>query len=488
MLPGKYILERGLLMEPIISRIYQLIKNTNQLIELEESIQLYMHEVFATLLGEIFTQLNQVIKKKHQEKGWLVKREDWKTIQFTFGAVRFEHTLMEDKKGIPHYPFDEWMGLRKYQRFSPLVEVKVAELASESTYRETARILREWTAVHISHQTVGSIIKRVGEAQAQADKEMVNELDEAASLPEGKKVDYVYVEADGVFIKGTEKKKSLEVRHAIIHEGWEKNGKRVALLEPKVIMTTQFTTEFWKEVQAFSAHHYSLENTQIVSNSDGGQGYSAEKFQEAFSQSCYPVLNQLDPYHIAQALNRALGGGKSEYKDSIRKALKEHNLDDFTLWLDTYESTLDEQKQIEKVKAFRSYIQNNWSRIYDWREKVKDPPKDARSLGAMESNQRHVSFRMKKRGMHWSLKGAEAMVKVKQGILNKTLRATYLTYQDRSERKQRDVKKNVRLSQILHESTRPSIGVKHGSISLYTAHSTAIGNLMKKIQNNLVNF
>nr|WP_226035224.1 hypothetical protein [Aquibacillus saliphilus] len=40
-------------------------------------------------------------------------------------------------------------------------------------------------------------------------------------------------------------------------------------------------------------------------------------------------------------------------------------------------------------------------------EKVENPPKDARSLGAMESNQRHVSFRMKKRGMHWSEAGGE---------------------------------------------------------------------------------
>lgn len=322
-----------------------------------------MHEVFASLLGDVFTQLNQVIKEKKQEKGWRVKREDWKTIQFTFGSVRFRHTLMGDEKGDAHYPFDEWMGLRKYQRYSPLVEVKVAELASESTYRESARILKEWTAVHISHQTVGSIIRRVGEAQAQADEEIVVELDEAASLPKGKRVDYLYAEADGVFVRGTEKKKSLEVRHAVVHEGWEKNGKRVSLREPKVIMTTQPTEDFWKEVQAFTAHRYSLEKTQVITNSDGGQGYTAEKFQEAFSQSQYSVLNQLDPYHIAQALNRALGGGKREYKDAIRKALKEHNLDDFTLWLDTYESTLEEVKPLEKVKAFRSYIQNNWDRI-----------------------------------------------------------------------------------------------------------------------------
>ncbi len=336
-----------------------------------------MYEVFASHLGEVFSTLDRVVKQKKQEIGWKVKREDWKTIQFTFGAVRFRHTLMSDEKGDSSYPFDAWMGFRKHQRLSPLVEVKVAELASESTYRESARILSEWTPVTISHQTVGSIVKRVGEIQAKADEEMVIELDEAASLPEGKKVDYLYAEADGVFVRGTKKKKSLEVHHAVIHEGWEKNGKRISLKDPKVIMTTKSTQDFWSEVQASAAHRYSLESTQVVTNSDGGLGYTAERFQEAFSQSEYSVLNQLDPYHVSQALNRALGGGKSKYKDAIKKAMKEHNIDNFTLWLDTYESTLEGKKEIEKVNTFRTYIVNNWDRIFDWREKVENPPADA---------------------------------------------------------------------------------------------------------------
>ena len=97
----------------------------------------------------------------------------------------------------------------------------------------------------------------------------------------------------------------------------------------------------------------------------------------------------------------------------------------------------------------------------------------------MESNQRHISFRMKKRGMHWSKEGAEGMVKIIQGILNRTLREVYLEHQKRSERKQRHVKQVVRLAELLRQPTRPSIGAKQGSISLYTAHSSAIGNLMK---------
>ncbi|MCZ0704667.1 hypothetical protein J2T56_003279 [Natronobacillus azotifigens] len=469
-------------MEKIISNLYKIIKGTNSLIELEEDVNMYMHEVFATLLGDVFSQIDQVVKKQKQQEGWTVIRSDEKTVQFTFGAVTFRHTSLRDKQGNCRHPFDEWLGIRKHQRHSSLVEVKVAEMASETDYRETARVLKEWTAVDISHTTVGSIVKRVGNAQAKADQEMVVELEDADYLPEGKKLAFLYAEADGVFVRGTQKKKSLEVRHAVVHEGWDKNGKRVALREPKVIMTTQPTADFWKEVQAFTAHHYSLEDTQVVSNSDGGAGYTAEKFQEAFSQSKYPVLNQLDPYHVSQALNRAFGGGKSEWKEEVKKALKAQNLEDFTLWVDTFESTLEDQKNVDKLQAFKKYIMHNWERIFDWRERVENPPKDARSLGAMESNQRHVSFRMKKRGMHWSEAGSEGMVKVIQGILNGTLRDVYLKHQKRSERKQRQVKKTVKLAQLLRQPTRPSIGAHQGSISLYIAHSSARGQLLKSLR------
>jgi hypothetical protein len=469
-------------MNSIISNLYTLIHQTDNLIEFEESVRTFMYEVFASLVGDVFTNMNKVIVREKQSEGWTVERNDDREIQFTFGAVRFSRTLMYDPEGNARYPFDEWAGFKKYKRRSPFVEVKVAEMAAESDYRETAHILKEWTAVDISHTTVGNIVRQVGKAQAKADEKMVTELEEAAELPGGKKVDFLFAEADGVFVRGTKKKKSHEVSHAILYEGWDKNGKRVSLRNPTAIMTTRPTVDFWKEVQALAAHRYSLEKTQLVTNSDGGAGYTADKFQEAFSQSEYPVLNQLDSYHVFQGLNRALGAAKSEYKDELRKALEEHDLDAFNLWLDTYESTLDNDKRLEKVGQFRAYIQNNWDRIIDWRECVDHPPEDARGLGAMESNQRHVTYRMKKRGMHWSKEGAEAMVKIKQGKLNGTLRAAYLTDLHRSARKQREVKRVIRMSAYLNQPTRPSIGVKQGSIAVYTSHSSAIGNLARSFR------
>src|SRR5690625_3083847 len=438
-----------------------------------------MYDTFSSVVGEVYSKLNKVIKEQKQAENWKVERNDSKGIQFIFGDVQFRRTLMYDDKGNPRYPLDEWLGLRKRQRQSPLVEVKVAELASKSDYRESARILKEWTAVEMSHTTVGSIVRRVGKAQAEADERMVQELEDSAELPEGKKVDFLYTEADGVFVRDLKRKKHIEVSHAIMYEGWDKNGKRVSLRNPKVIMTTKVTDDFWNEVQALAVHEYSLENTQVVSNSDGGSSYSDERFQEAFSQSRFPLLHQLDEYHIQQAINRTFGYKKSKWKDKVRKALKEHDLDDFVLILDTYESQLEDEKSIKKVDQFRTYILNHWDYILDWRKRINDAPKGARGLGAMESNQRRITFRMKKRGMHWSREGAEAMVKIRQGIANNTLREVYLASQHRSHRKQRKIKRTVRMSEFLRQSTQPSIGVKQGSISLYTAHSSALGRLVK---------
>ncbi|WP_040400024.1 ISLre2 family transposase, partial [Heyndrickxia acidiproducens] len=348
-----------------------------------------------------------------------------------------------------------------------------------NTYREAADILKEWTAVSLSHTTVGEMVKRVGKTQVESDQALVEELELATSLPNGKKVDYLFAEADGVFVRGLKKKQNMEVHHAILYEGWGTNGKRVFLRQPKVIMTTEPTQTFWDEVQAVAASTYSLEKARIITNSDGGPGYTSERFQTAFSQSEFPVLNQLDAYHVAQAIVRTFGGGKSEIKEQIRKAIKTHDLDQFTLYLDTYESTLTDKKNLKKIKDFRSYILKNWERIFDWRDKLENVPEGARGLGAMESNQRHVSFRMKKRGMHWSKEGAEAMVKIKQGILNRTLKEAYLKRRTRSARKHRELKQAIRMSQLLKQSVRPSIGVKRGSVSLFTSTSSAVGNLSK---------
>ncbi|WKB34969.1 UPF0236 family protein [Terrilactibacillus sp. S3-3] len=168
----------------------------------------------------------------------------------------------------------------------------------------------------------------------------------------------------------------------------------------------------------------------------------------------------------AQALTRALHGDKDWLK-AAKKAVRDKQEETLVTILDTYESQLENDKQIQKVADVKKYLMNHWSRLFDWRDKDKQAPKIAGKLGAMESNQRHLTFRMKKRGMHWG-GSVEAMVKVIQGCQNGTLQAAYLASLELGERAMRRVTKTMRIATLLRSQTRPSIGVHLGRIAGYT--------------------
>src|SRR5690625_7667682 len=121
-----------------------------------------MYETFTVIDSETFNHLNKVMKDKARYKQFLVERNDSRTIQFSLRAVTYQRTLFKDvhdNKSI--YLLDKWLGFSTYQRYSLSVAVRVAELASESKYRESARILREWRSVSMSHTTVGKTLQRV---------------------------------------------------------------------------------------------------------------------------------------------------------------------------------------------------------------------------------------------------------------------------------------------------------------------------------------
>ncbi|WP_276642193.1 UPF0236 family transposase-like protein [Caldibacillus debilis] len=157
----------------IIAKIYEILKDSANLMEAEENLLRLMHRFFADALEKVLSQLNETIKKQKQGEGWEVERNDQRSMQFLFGTVTFTRTWMTDPKGNPHYPLDEWLGIQKYERRSPLVDVKIAELASKCDYRTVADILAEWTDVKISHGAVRNIVNKVGMAQARQEIDLI---------------------------------------------------------------------------------------------------------------------------------------------------------------------------------------------------------------------------------------------------------------------------------------------------------------------------
>lgn len=80
-------LERGLPIENIISKIDELLKFTNSLIEFEEQIKIFMQKVFTQLVGDGFVKLDKIIKQQKLAGGWEYCRSDDRSIQFLFGNV-----------------------------------------------------------------------------------------------------------------------------------------------------------------------------------------------------------------------------------------------------------------------------------------------------------------------------------------------------------------------------------------------------------------
>src|SRR5699024_6715975 len=112
-------------MEHIITKIHNLITDTKDLISFEEQVKVLIYETFTELVSENFTHLNKVMKGKARGREYLVERNDSRTIQFSFGAVTYQRALFKDvheNKSI--YLLDKWLGFRKYQRYSPFVEVR----------------------------------------------------------------------------------------------------------------------------------------------------------------------------------------------------------------------------------------------------------------------------------------------------------------------------------------------------------------------------
>src|SRR5699024_8646674 len=130
-------------------------------------------------------------------------------------------------------------------------------------------------------------------AQAEADEAMVQELEESAELPEGKKkVDYFYTEADGVFVRDVKKKKKMEVSHAISYEVWRKMGSRLSLLNPKLFRTTNPLMIFGKRFKPSQLTNTLLKRLKLYRIVMVGMGIQLKGFRKHFHNlNCLYCIN-----------------------------------------------------------------------------------------------------------------------------------------------------------------------------------------------------
>ncbi len=356
------------------------------------------------------------------------------------GDIRYKRTRYVDKQTAkPRYLLDEKLKIQKNQRVS-LVRAKIEMLlASISTYRQTEKNVELLTGFRRSHEAVRQSVIKEGERIMKYQKYSIDKTrrleDVEADLPPSH--DIAYVETDATFIRLQRRRKrkfrphhayrqrkrrrrSLEVKLGIGYtdkiKRYDKGrGKALKLKDKFTYASIQDGKNFMENLSLIAEKKLSLSTLKkLIFGGDGGS-YITRGIKDYFPGAVY-ILSR---FHLKRAVKTALAESPDTQK-AVNNLLKKDKIDKtLSLLLKLIQRSKDVKKR-KAVQDLYSYIYNNQKginsikRIED--KKIREKVKGA---GAMESNvDKFIAHRFKKRGMSWSLKGAQSLIKIKETIAN----------------------------------------------------------------------
>lgn len=331
-----------------------------------------------------------------------------RTVLFTFGAMTFSRSRW--RRGTKtRYPVDEWLGLKKYMRCSLELMYHLVRYASEMSYRQVCRMIKLSYHLDITKDTVLKAVKLTG--QLFSEKSHYRYFVEE-EVSEKIKAPVIYIEGDGVLVKtntGGDEKHNTDLAHFLVHTGTKIVHGRTVLLNKHEIIHTDYEVAR-DELLDYLYNHFEITNqTILVTNSDNGKGYTRRVFQNI--QKALKIKRHehfWDAHHVKEKITSFFKSYPKILKDLMFKAIQTHNRKLLKTVLDTVESLVTDDEEYLVFQKFRQKFLNNF--------KDTKPAKlrglSHKGIGVMESQHCKVTFRMKHRGMYWSIKGACAMARL----------------------------------------------------------------------------
>ena len=463
----------------ILAKFFGLIKDCQDFLTLEQELMRLMAaegcRQYAIILEAIDTEL--VKKLKRREKVEILRR-DRRTVLTMFGTLTFTRHLVRKPGGKAYYPLDRHLGLVPYQRYSPLLLYSVAKVASGSAYRATAEAVNTLTSVSISAQLVGKMVKTVGTKYAQYEEMQAGQTEtdpQPQTAPE-----YLYVEGDGVMLQEQHtKERQMEMHRFQAATGVEQIGKRRILTGLHVVAGLD-RKQAMERMRAYLEKHYDLSKCIVLSNSDGGSGYTKEVFEE-LTEGCKENHYFRDRYHVNEKIRQRLSFlEKKKLVSELQRSVWRHDWEKVEACLDTSEGEAKNTEDVENVAKLRAYLKRSWDDITPlWlRPGLKEGLK---GIGTCESNHRIYTYRMKSRGRCWSRAGGLAMIKVITGLKNGDLeRAMVSKLEGFRSRPGKDFSKAVKMA-LKKIPFQAHEGVCHGRIANYGPSSSPMGRLAQSL-------
>ncbi|MCO4504063.1 ISLre2 family transposase [Streptococcus gallolyticus] len=331
-----------------------------------------------------------------------------RTVAFTFGEITFSRNRWR-RENETRYPVDDWLGLKKYQRYSLELMYHLARYASEMSYRQVCRMVKLSYRLDITKDTVLKAVKLTG--QLFSEKTHYRYFVEE-HVPEKINAPIIYVEGDGVMVKttsGGDEKHNTDLAHFLIHTGTKQVHGRSVLLNKHEIIHANYEVAR-EELLDYLYNHFEItDQTILVTNSDNGKGYTRRVFQNI--QKALKIKRHehfWDAYHVKEKLKQFFKPYPRVLQDLAFKAVQTYDRKLLKTVLDTTEALTFDEEEYYDFQNFRQKLLDNF--------KDTKPAKlrglSHKGIGVMESQHRQVTYRMKHRGMYWSIKGACAMARL----------------------------------------------------------------------------
>lgn len=332
-----------------------------------------------------------------------------RTVAFTFGEVTFSRSRWR-KGSKTRCPVDEWLGLKKYMRYSPELICHIAKMATVMSYRQVCNLVKEFYRLEITKDTVFKAVKRAGKLLSEKEKFRFW-LEEEPTKKINPKI--LYIEGDGVMVKSSDSarddKRNVDLTHFLVHTGSKKITKNRYVLENKHEIIHTNYEKAKEELLDYLYNHYEItDETILITNSDNGKGYTPKVFQEIKKALGIKIHEHFwDAYHLNEKIKIFFKKYPAELKELAFEAINTHKRELMKTVLDTVESLIadGDDEEYYNYFNFRRKILNN----FKYTKPAKLRNLSAKGIGVMESQHRKITYRMKHRGMYWSLKGAYTM-------------------------------------------------------------------------------
>lgn len=237
-------------------------------------------------------------------KGYTCIHSMERTVAFTFGEFTFRRRRW--KKGNKWVvPVDDKLGLEKNVRFSLALMYQIARLATMMPYDKVLQVIEMTYHITITKPTVVKAVKLC--ETLLEERKAYRFFEEEELQPEKKKANIIYIEGDGVMVKARKQgddNRRFDLSHFIVHTGSQKvSQQRSKLIDKKEFISMNNRLARSQVIDYLYNTFEITEETILITNSDGGHGYTPYVFKEiAKALNIKRHEHFWDSYHVDQLI------------------------------------------------------------------------------------------------------------------------------------------------------------------------------------------